>query len=283
MLSPLEGYIIAMTTQAFLLGVYLASFLLCLRWLTFSDDGGNLRKGINWPFLIIAIVIFAFSVTDSAIYLQSIIWVSEGRSPTMYMTIINFSIEMLTPIITDGVLIFRCWTVYDKSWRIIILPLLLLLYNTSLLIIAVLFTTHISGIDQRFINYGMLSSYYASTIMINIFATSVIILKIKRNSLSRRLSHFAIRVIAESGLLYTLASIVFFCALLTAISTNFVFHSVSNAISFPTSGIAYNLILIRVAKNRVNSEHELPTIIGASTIERAIPAVPRSQPETVTS
>ena len=89
MLSPLEGYIIAMTTQAFLLGVYLASFLLCLRWLTFSDDGGNLRKGINWPFLIIAIVIFAFSVTDSAIYLQSIIWVSEGRSPTMYMTIIN--------------------------------------------------------------------------------------------------------------------------------------------------------------------------------------------------
>jgi hypothetical protein len=53
--------------------------------------------------------------------------------------------------------------------------------------------------------------------------------------------------------------------------------------SFPTAGIAYNLILIRVAKNRANPEPELPTFIGDSTIERAIPAVPRRQPETVAS
>ena len=46
--------------------------------------------------------------------------------------------------------------------------------------------------------------------------------------------------------------------------------------------IAFNLILIRVAQNRANPEAELPTsFIGDSTIERAIPATPRHNSETV--
>ena len=57
---------------------------------------------------------------------------------------------------------------------------------------------------------------------------AAIILKIRRNSLSRRLSHFAIRVVAESGLLYTLASIAsFFTSLL---DIYFLAFTVTNAI-----------------------------------------------------
>ena len=48
-----------------------------------------------------------------------------------------------------------------------------------------------------------------------------------------------------------------------------------------TAGIAFNLILIRVAQNRANPEPELPTFIGDSTVERAMPATPRDNPETV--
>lgn len=48
----IEGLgIVAVTVQAFVTGAYLASFLLCLRWHIFSDDGQSLRKGINRPFL----------------------------------------------------------------------------------------------------------------------------------------------------------------------------------------------------------------------------------------
>ncbi len=43
---------------------------------------------------------------------------------------------------------------------------------------------------------------------------AAIILKILRNSFSRRFFRFAIRVIAESGLLYTFTTIATFCILL---------------------------------------------------------------------
>jgi hypothetical protein len=49
------------------------------------------------------------------------------------------------------------------------------------------------------------------------------------------------------------------------------------------AGIAFNLMLIRVAQNRANPEPEVPTFIGDSTIERAIPAAPRRNSETVAS
>ena len=48
-----------------------------------------------------------------------------------------------------------------------------------------------------------------------------------------------------------------------------------------TAGIAFDLILIRVAQNRANPEPELPTFIGDSTVERAIPAAPYHNSETV--
>ncbi|KAF8342373.1 hypothetical protein F5887DRAFT_1076172 [Amanita rubescens] len=118
----------------------------------------------------------------------------------------------------------------------------------------------------------MLASYFTATITINIYATSAITLRIWRNSLSRRFAHFAIRVIAESGLLYTITSIVNVCTLFPSPNIGF---TTASGISFPVAGIAFNLILIRVAQNRANPEPEVPTFIGDSTIQRAIPAVPR--------
>ena len=50
---------------------------------------------------------------------------------------------------------------------------------------------------------------------------AAIILKIWRNSFSRRLSWFVIRVVAESGLLYTLTTIATFCTLFLNHSTAF--------------------------------------------------------------
>ncbi|SRR6266576_1137854 len=79
MLSPIAVYLIATTTQALVTGAYFASFLLCLRWLVFSDDGGTTRKRIHWPFLIITIILFAFTVTDLGISLHTTLLVSEDR------------------------------------------------------------------------------------------------------------------------------------------------------------------------------------------------------------
>ncbi|KAF8342398.1 hypothetical protein F5887DRAFT_1283775 [Amanita rubescens] len=284
MLSTIKVYIIAMTLEALLTGVYLTSFLLCLRWLIFSDDGETLRKGIHWPFFIITVIIFASSVTDLSLSLQTTLLVSQGASPTtktvVYIEIINWALEMLTSITTDGVLVFRCWTVYNRSWRITVLPLLLLLFNISSVLVMTCWDAiyELTGNKPFSLSEGrfpMLASYFTATITINIYATSAIIFRIRRNSLSRRFSRFVIRVIAESGLLYTLTSIATFCTVFPAGGHNNGF-SIASAISSRTAGIAFNLILIRVAQNRANPEPELPTFIGDSTLERVNPAAPCS-------
>ncbi|KAF8333004.1 hypothetical protein F5887DRAFT_1080459 [Amanita rubescens] len=290
MLTGTETFIITTTLQALLTGVYFTLFLLCLRWLVFSDDGGTLRKPIQWPFLIITVILFAFSVTDFGLTLQTTILIPQSASMTttslIYVGIINSIIEASIPIITDSVLIFRCWTVYNRSWRIAVLPLLLLLYNISIFLVStyhntfVVLTGNEPPIRGPYGDNERQESYLASTIIINIYASSAIILRIWRNSLSRRLARFAIRVIAESGLLYTLTSIVAFSMVFPTSNVGFL---MADAINFPTAGIAFNLILIRVAQNRANQETELPTFIGDSTIERAIPAEPRHNSEMVAS
>ena len=68
-----------------------------------------------------------------------------------------------------------------------------------------------------------------SMILIRSKIEAAIILKIWRNTLSRRLCRFAIRVIAESGLLYTLTIIAVFCTQFSTAESAFYFQ-ITNAI-----------------------------------------------------
>ncbi|KAF8330665.1 hypothetical protein F5887DRAFT_78468 [Amanita rubescens] len=281
-MHPGEEYIVAITTQALVTGTYFATFLLCLRWLVFSDDGGTLRKRINWPFLIITVILFAFAVTDFSISLRSLLLVFEDENIGFYLIVLNGFVDMLSYIITDSVLIFRCWVVYNRSWRIIVLPFLLLLYNISTLIMMTYWNATTTGavstgFDDQLL--GIQGSYLASTIIINIYATSAIVVKIWRNTVSRHLCRFTIRVVAESGLLYTITSIVTFCMLLLPVPG----FLIATAIDLPVSGIAYHLILIRVAQNRAKPEERRMSslMLGDSTIERAVPTIPRHHPQSV--
>ena len=216
MLSILKGYIVAITLEATLAGVYFASFLLCLRWLIFSDDGATLRKPIHRPFLIITLVLFVFTVTALGIGLQKALSSSHGASTTgipTYFIIINvctnpwnlllswlgilqFFVEMLTLVITDGVLvcdweinhwvllmicyqIFRCWTVYNRSWRIAFIPLLLLLYNISVFLVLTCWHAfyELRGnkpagpMDDSLGISELFGSLYAANIVINMYTT----------------------------------------------------------------------------------------------------------------
>jgi hypothetical protein len=87
---PNQEYIAAIIAQALGTGTYFATFLLSLRWLVFSDDGGSLRKRINWPFLIITVILFAFAVTDFGVSLQSTIH-SEAANIRLYLTVLTVS------------------------------------------------------------------------------------------------------------------------------------------------------------------------------------------------
>ena len=120
----LKSDIIGTTLRALLIGVHFASFLLCLRWLIFSDDGETLRKPIQRHFLIITTILFASSVTHFGFDLQvAFIFSHDASIPSIVNTFhviytvcnprtewmmgwtLQKAIDMLTPIITDSVLV----------------------------------------------------------------------------------------------------------------------------------------------------------------------------------
>ena len=76
-LTVVEATTIAAVMQSLLMGVYLASFLLCLRWLLFSDGGRTLRKRIDWTLLSIAIALFALSATSFGFSLLFLLMASD--------------------------------------------------------------------------------------------------------------------------------------------------------------------------------------------------------------
>ena len=85
MVSQWPGTIVGITTQALATGAYFASFLVCLRWIIFSDDGEKLCKGISWPFLIITMILFVFYITDITISLQGMLCIVEGCSDATFV------------------------------------------------------------------------------------------------------------------------------------------------------------------------------------------------------
>ncbi|KAF8631869.1 hypothetical protein AX15_002139 [Amanita polypyramis BW_CC] len=262
MISFIEAATIATTIQATLFGVYFTTFLLCLRWLLYVDDGWTVRKDIKWPWLIIAIVIFAFSVTDLALSLHGTLLALQGKKTLLFSGIVTVTVEALIAVITDAVLIYRCWVVYNKSWHIY--------YPNYILGLRPLLD--LPGCALRTIDTRS-RSFYISTIIINIFATSATIFQIWRNSIFPHPLQFTIRVVAESGLLYTITSVVSACLLFIRNSPTgpVILPAVATAINFPATGIAYNLILIRVAQHRIStranciSALEFVTLVGSSS------------------
>jgi len=82
-----EATFIRLFTKAFLLGIYLVSFFVCLRWLIFSDDGGSLRKGMNRPTLIVTIIFFAISLADFGLCVYSKLF--RGAYTSVYDIIVS--------------------------------------------------------------------------------------------------------------------------------------------------------------------------------------------------
>ncbi|KAM6504121.1 hypothetical protein JOM56_001064 [Amanita muscaria] len=131
MVSYPDASTIATTVHAVFFGVYIATFFQCLRWLIFVDEGWTKRNDIKWTILIVTLMIFALSTADLGICLWgTLLSVTETFNSS---SVFQLGVESITTIIVDGILIFRCWIVCNKSWRVVSGLLFLLLCNIACL------------------------------------------------------------------------------------------------------------------------------------------------------
>ncbi|KIL54379.1 hypothetical protein M378DRAFT_174278, partial [Amanita muscaria Koide BX008] len=141
---------------------------------------------------------------------------------TTYIASAGIGVAIL--LIVDGVLIYRCWIIYQRvrnSWLIIILPLSFLWIADLVSAIAgiiLLAQQQNSGSSygpHRF-NIVTYTIFFVCEIAINVYATSAIVLRIirvtkwdgRRNS--GRLYKIGL-ILVESGLLFTITCVLSLC------------------------------------------------------------------------
>ncbi|PFH49893.1 hypothetical protein AMATHDRAFT_62301 [Amanita thiersii Skay4041] len=250
--------------QSFLYGIYFTTCLHCVRWLAFSDEGWSPRRDIRWAMLWVTLSIFVLTTTDLALTLMLTVTAVKSGTIIAYANVVILTIERLTSVITDYVLMYRCWIIYSRSRRVMIVPVLLWLATVACLIAGTSWATmEIRTNNLQFTHINNISmAFFACTIVLNIYTTSAIILRIwlvARNSIgSGRQFHFAIRVVVESGLLYTTTSIMLLCALAVGRTSGYSMTTfprvLLSAINFSMTGIAFNLLLMRTSHYRVHRE-----------------------------
>jgi hypothetical protein len=259
--------LIALFTEAAFYGLYVASLIHCLRWLVFTDDGWKQRDRINKLMLITTILIFLLSTLNLAFTLPfqlyllgaNIVW-STGEG------VINELTVWVPILIVDAVMIYRCWTVYNYSWRVVCLPIIfwfgslicavLILYYYWVLAVATGDSSTLTRMLVRVLHAEI--GFYSSNIATNLFSTCAIIYRIIRvanasRNRSKRLYNTA-RILAESGILYT--SMTVFCLIGLILVTHpdggrDFLSSMASTINYSIAGITFNIILIRVYRDRL--------------------------------
>ncbi|KAJ7359835.1 hypothetical protein DFH08DRAFT_932210 [Mycena albidolilacea] len=256
-----------------LYGIYIVTLGIAGRVLLTTRSGKRRpRSRINWIVVAVSAILFVNSTLDLALIFNTILeaFVSydgpggpehvfkNGSGWESFTKAFCVGVQTLTG---DAILIYRCWFIWSKSWRMIGLPIVLWLGTLTcqigllVLLRSVVFGQTNSG---NVLPWGL--GFWALTISTNIFTTSVIVYRIwgvEQQSKKYRSSDFfpnqpesmltrSMRNIVESGMIYTVASILE----LAAFATQSTLSYPVSAMALHSVGITFNLIIIRGAPSR---------------------------------
>ncbi|KAJ7508877.1 hypothetical protein B0H11DRAFT_1962966 [Mycena galericulata] len=282
-ISQPTAELIAHSIACTLYGIYVVTFGIAERRLLTTDSGRWKRRSeIRWVMLVVSILLFVNVTVDifvATITLLDAFVFYTGPDGAAHHDIFSHGSEWQTMtkdqlqyfvVHADRSQIYRCYWLWNKSWAVIALPLLVWFTNValSMRILDVLPQISEGTILSTDIS-PWFDAFWSLTMSVNIITTSLIVFRIwmaeRQNkkfdaqfALTTGSTHshplsLAMRNIIESGMIYTFASVLVLA-----------FHSVQSnmlyivsalvRILFPTVGemhsvgITFNLIIIRGAR-----------------------------------
>ncbi|KAJ7218213.1 hypothetical protein C8J57DRAFT_1732297 [Mycena rebaudengoi] len=288
MISLPEAELLAVFIHCILYGVYLVTLGMTARVLLTNESGQwRTRSELNWIALVVCTMLFLNATVDTVFVMIQIVEAFVGyKGPggaihvftqgSSWQSMIKVFCVGLQSLIGDGLLIYRCWFLWHaKSWMVAAFPAIIWLANCA---IHTRVVQLLSQVTQGLVTGATLQpwgqAFWILTICINITATGLIVLRIwkveKQNESFRApmestpnrpptILSRAMRNIVESGMIYTVASILM-CAAFTARST---LNYPASALEIHSVGITFNLIIIRGA-NRPIQDHTGVTPINFS-------------------
>ncbi|KAJ7599495.1 hypothetical protein C8J56DRAFT_916817 [Mycena floridula] len=259
-----KAELVGLCLESIFYGIYLVSFFPCIKALIW-DNSFKRRRTVNWIMFVVAWLMFIFATMDVGFGLFRcfqgfVLYQGPGGPLTVFQDIANYVSVMK---------IYRCWIVYGKSYLVVLLPLLLWMTNIScgmvLIWIQATIRTQTSILAGRFGPF--LTAFASVTIVQAVITTSLIVWRIwkvdRENAKFRAPSWHSsptklqkvMRIVIESGLMYTTFAIISFVTYV-ANSNSF---DVTTDMQIPIIGIAFNLIIIRASsQSGQETEYTMP-------------------------
>ncbi|KAF9527334.1 hypothetical protein CPB83DRAFT_401501 [Crepidotus variabilis] len=271
-----------MFVQAILFGILLVTFGFCLHAL-FSYRGRWKRwNNINWLMVFFTTLTFGLAVFDiclnfylnlkAFVLLQGQMDPADAFSNTSkWNSVTKSALVHIQALLGDSMLVYRCWIVWNRSFLPILVSLVLWLAATSITVWFIyLEVTMKNGlvISAKLLTPAI-TTFWAITITLNIITTALLVYciwRVELNNKSLRSTYSrnrpsslgkVIRYVIESGLLYTLFSIMTFITVVTGSNGPYIMGN-ADVMIVP---IAFNLIIIRTS--RIASHSESTTFAGS--------------------
>jgi len=268
-----RAYSVALWLETLLFGLFVGLYVVCL-WILFRRH--RPFNAVACALLGTSTAMFALSLTHVSIslfrHLQSL---SGDDSPLLYIDFSNpwflskTVLYFLQTILSDTFLVYRCWVVWGRNWKVAAIPLFLILVHAVVGFVLVRElgmprSPSSTEFDNEYL--GLFSTYLALTLVANGSATALIGYRVWRAQVTVagiKQEIFPIRgpnlnrvmaVLLESGTAYSLALI----ALLATYTTKSNAHFIVLDCMTPFIGIVFTAIMIRVAMGRSSGDTSKP-------------------------
>jgi len=258
--------IVALFMEAIFYGIYLVTFGSCMRVLLWKDGWFKRLAAINKTMVTTALLMMVFATLDVGLGLRhnldAFVYTNGGRTPaaefaqiSYWVNVMKFASYAAQTFIGDGILIYRCYVVYDRNPFVISFPVLTWLGTTACAVVATVTEASIgTGVLNQFQLKPFITSMLTLTLATNVITTSLLIHRIWsiQSRTSRRTTRDnpysrLVTMLVECGMIYTSSILILFgCYLASNNAQLGVSDSVVQII-----GITFNLLILNVDRGTV--------------------------------
>ncbi|KAF5309388.1 hypothetical protein D9619_012292 [Psilocybe cf. subviscida] len=294
--DEVPAQIVGLWMETLFYGIYLVTFVLCLQVLLWDSAHVRFKHPAAWnrPLLLAALLMFVFGTLDVVLGLQhnlKAFWfgiisgqikgpAEEFAKISEWVNVMKFVDYEAQTLVGDGILLYRCYMIYNRKWFVIIVPVLLWLGTFAFATVTVIIesTLGTGSLGQTQLK-PFITGTLTMTLVMNVITTSLMVHRIWhiQRSTNRGLSRISgvdpysrvLRILIECGAIYTVSVVILFVCYLAN----------SNAI-LPISdslvqiiGITYNLVIVNVGRGQhtrpMNSELSTNFTISASSSHKS--------------
>ncbi|EGO03189.1 hypothetical protein SERLA73DRAFT_164998 [Serpula lacrymans var. lacrymans S7.3] len=255
--------IVALFVECILYGIYLVTLAQCLQGLLWSEPDHAIKNEINWPLLALTVLLCILATADVAFGLRHnlVAFVYYTDQVEHYWVNIMKTVDYaMQTLIGGAIMIYRCYIVYNKNWKIVVPSFVFWLgsLSTGIVVIITFSKLDTSALPKISQTKPSVDIFLSTTLAINIVTTepfSVLIayrtwsVDNERTETSDLPTHRVsslrqvVIIFVESAALYTISAFVFVSTYAANKNSQYV---ISCGI-VPIIGISFNLIIVRVS------------------------------------